>query len=216
MSNKILQDKIDKIGAFRFTIKGWSLTLVVATVLAGTSSKALPIRLVLSLLFAFVVIFFFVEKKQTDLSRSYVKRVLQIESTISNVLRKTANGSRLREFDRLEYAPGVAHYLREQAVQSQGDGRLERLWWRFLRTKIGRKANKYFKADLWFYLAQTIAIVCVAAFLHQPTATTDSSEGHVQIIQNTSLPNDRTAETSGNVNCSDEHAKEKKEKEPAQ
>jgi hypothetical protein len=27
---KILQDKIDKIGAFRFTIKGWSITVIIA------------------------------------------------------------------------------------------------------------------------------------------------------------------------------------------
>jgi len=27
---KILQDKIDKIGGFRFTIKGWSVTAVIA------------------------------------------------------------------------------------------------------------------------------------------------------------------------------------------
>ncbi|MGB6942140.1 MAG: hypothetical protein WBE37_07090 [Bryobacteraceae bacterium] len=28
---KILQDKIDKIGAFKFTIRGWSVTIVIAS-----------------------------------------------------------------------------------------------------------------------------------------------------------------------------------------
>ena len=32
---KILQDKIDKIGGFRFTIKGWSVTAVIAANIAA-------------------------------------------------------------------------------------------------------------------------------------------------------------------------------------
>jgi hypothetical protein len=212
---KLLQDKIDKIGAFRFTIKGWSLTLVVATVLAGTSSKTLPIQLVLFLLFAFVVVFFFVEKKQTDLSRSYVQRVLQIESVISNALRKTANGTRLRELDRLLYAPGVAHYLRDQVMRSQGGGPLNRFWRRFLQTTIGRKANEYFKADLWFYVAQTIAIGCVAMFLRQPAAIEGEAGSQVQVIQNMSSLGDQSSKPSNNSRNGDKDGKETKQKNRA-
>src|SRR6267154_5661686 len=39
---KILQDKIDKIGAFRFTIKGWSITVILAAAFAGASTAKIP------------------------------------------------------------------------------------------------------------------------------------------------------------------------------
>jgi len=39
---KILQDKIDKIGAFRFTIKGWSITVIIASIFAGSATKTVP------------------------------------------------------------------------------------------------------------------------------------------------------------------------------
>ena len=32
---RIIQDKIDKIGAFRFTIKGWSVTVIIGAIAAG-------------------------------------------------------------------------------------------------------------------------------------------------------------------------------------
>lgn len=35
---KLLQDKIDKIGGFRFTIKGWSVTAVIAASAAGSAA----------------------------------------------------------------------------------------------------------------------------------------------------------------------------------
>lgn len=38
---KILQDKIDKIGGFRFTIKGWSVTAVIAASAASTTAQRL-------------------------------------------------------------------------------------------------------------------------------------------------------------------------------
>ena len=40
---KILQDKIDKIGAFRFTIKGWSVTVIAVSVAAGSAFGNIPI-----------------------------------------------------------------------------------------------------------------------------------------------------------------------------
>jgi len=56
---KILQDKIDKIGAFRFTIKGWSVTAVVAASAAGAASKSLSTVFTLSVALVFMLIFFF-------------------------------------------------------------------------------------------------------------------------------------------------------------
>jgi hypothetical protein len=36
---KILQDKIDKIGGFRFTVKGWSVTITTAALAAAGAAK---------------------------------------------------------------------------------------------------------------------------------------------------------------------------------
>jgi uncharacterized membrane protein len=77
---KILQDKIDKIGAFRFTIKGWSITVVIAALFASSATSSVsPILLIVCLLVV-VVLFFFVEKKQTDLSHYFGERTISIET----------------------------------------------------------------------------------------------------------------------------------------
>jgi len=60
---KILQDKIDKIGAFKFTIRGWSLTLVVASCIGATTAKPPP-RLLWGLI-VFVLVFLVLERTQT-------------------------------------------------------------------------------------------------------------------------------------------------------
>jgi hypothetical protein len=49
----ILQDKLDKIGGFRTTIRGWSVTLVIASIIAAGSSKGVS-PYFLGLLFIFV------------------------------------------------------------------------------------------------------------------------------------------------------------------
>jgi hypothetical protein len=85
---KILQDKIDKIGAFRFTIKGWSVTVIIASIVAGSTTKAVPRWLWALSLVGFLVVFFFTEKQQTDLRHRFGQRVLAIELVLSRLLRK--------------------------------------------------------------------------------------------------------------------------------
>ena len=64
---KILQDKIDKIGAFRFTIKGWSITVILAAAFTSASTAKIPTWLWLVLLLGFLVLFFRFELQQTTL-----------------------------------------------------------------------------------------------------------------------------------------------------
>jgi hypothetical protein len=69
---KILQDKIDKIGAFRFTIKGWAITAVGAATAAATATKSLAVAGVVSVGLAILVVFFFkFEIEQVRLSRLF-------------------------------------------------------------------------------------------------------------------------------------------------
>lgn len=77
---KMLQDKIDKIGGFRFTIKGWSVTAVIAASAAGASAKSLLSVLTLSAGLAFMLYFFFrFELEQVKLSRLFGDRLRKLE-----------------------------------------------------------------------------------------------------------------------------------------
>ena len=63
---QILQDKLDKIGAFRFTIKGWSVTVTAASLAAATATNASALVATLPLFIALV--FFLLEWRQHRLS----------------------------------------------------------------------------------------------------------------------------------------------------
>jgi hypothetical protein len=79
---KILQDKMDKIGGFRFTIKGWSVTAVIAASAAGTASKSLLTATAISVGLAIMLVFFYkFELEQVKLSRLFGDRVRKLEET---------------------------------------------------------------------------------------------------------------------------------------
>jgi hypothetical protein len=79
---KILQDKIDKIGAFRFTIRGWSVTAVIGGFLAGSGSKTLPVPLASISVGVALVFFFLFEKEQVVLSNRFMARTREVEELI--------------------------------------------------------------------------------------------------------------------------------------
>jgi hypothetical protein len=80
---KILQDKIDKIGGFRFTVKGWSVTITTAALAAAGAAKIpffLPFVLIL-----LVVVFFLLEHEQWEHSLRFGRRALQIEEALHSL-----------------------------------------------------------------------------------------------------------------------------------
>jgi hypothetical protein len=79
---KLLQDKIDKIGAFRFTIKGWSVTAVVAGLIAGSTGKGASQMVVAGILTIFLCWFFWLERDQVKLSWRFSARIMEIEDHI--------------------------------------------------------------------------------------------------------------------------------------
>jgi len=173
---KILQDKIDKIGAFRFTIKGWSITIIIASIFAGSATKAVPKWLWGISLVVFLIVFFFFEKQQTDLSHRFGQRVLAIEGVLSRLLRNLANTSNsqsvLTSFLTLHFVPGIGHHLRSHAGRQRAPGR--RAW------------QSYVDADVWFYVIQFVAVV---VFVLWPAGT--SSHDHTEpaiMINNNSSP----------------------------
>lgn len=108
---RILQDKIDKIGGFGFTIKGWSITLVIGALLAGTATKSVPPLLWMTALVLFLGAFFLMEKRQSDLSYKFRMRVLEIEEVSSRVMRSSVSDALRRELTSLRYVPGIGHHL---------------------------------------------------------------------------------------------------------
>jgi hypothetical protein len=84
---KILQDKIDKIGAFRFTIKGWSITAVIAAS-AAASGKGLSAVFTISLGLVVMLIFFFLlECEQVKLTNLFGDRAGRLEDAFRRINR---------------------------------------------------------------------------------------------------------------------------------
>lgn len=83
---RLLQGKIDKIGGFRFTIKGWCVTAVVAGTIT-TTGRGLGIALATTLgLLTMLVFFFFLESEQVGYSLFYGERASKLETAFRAVV----------------------------------------------------------------------------------------------------------------------------------
>jgi hypothetical protein len=178
---KILQDKIDKIGAFRFTIKGWSITVLIASIFAGSTTKTVPRWLWAISLLIFLVVFFSYEKQQTDLRYRFGQRVLSIEEVLSRLLRNLAHASKsesvVSSFLTLRFVPGIGRVGPRTERKS-----VPRNFWRSCKD-----------ADAVFYLVQ-VAVVLLA-FVFWPGGAPphdDTKSGSITI--NNAVP-DGTAES---------------------
>lgn len=151
---KILQDKIDKIGAFRFTIKGWSITVILAAAFASASAVKIPAWLWLVSLLGFLVLFFLFELEQTMLRHKFGQRCILIESAITRVLRTAAtrSGNMIvrKKFVELRSIPGITNHLHKR---SAGPDSEEWSKWRAFR-----------EADGFFYAALGILTLLFAAW----------------------------------------------------
>lgn len=191
---KILQDKIDKIGTFRFTIRGWSVTLVAASIVTAGSTKLVTPYFVL-LLIIFISLFALVESKQNGLGLRFGARSFQIERDIHRIIRNIGESTVLSEktmttdVDKklpepsqqksrgsFGFAPRIAHSLRDAHRRSVQRNRLERL------------LDPSWRPDhfLLFYLFQGAAVVLTAFILlklppqgHPPAPT----EGSTTVIE---------------------------------
>jgi hypothetical protein len=103
---KILQDKIDKIGAFKFTIRGWSVTIVIASCIGATTAR-LPSPFLLCGLIVFVVVFGVMEYVQARHRRIFGRRCAEIERRIWRLLRE--QGIHVAGM-----VPKIAHELADQ------------------------------------------------------------------------------------------------------
>jgi hypothetical protein len=147
---RIIQDKIDKIGSFYFTVRGWSVTLVIASIFATGSNKTISPFLLFFLLF-FVLLFYFIERKQSRLGSLLGKRALQIEKEVHRIIRSNSSQGKPRQD--IGPTPWIAYHLRDSTHRSASSGG-------FLRIKRWAR-----DPDLLFYPAQAIIIISTVVFL---------------------------------------------------
>jgi len=170
---KILQDKIDKIGAFRFTIKGWSITVVIASLFAGSTTKAVPRWLWAISLIVFLIVFFLYERQQTNLRYRFGQRVLSIEGVLSRLLRNRAHASQntfvASSFLSLHFVPGIGH-VGARTGKKRASPR------NFWRTCI--------EADVVFYFAQVVVVVAAFVFWSGDAPPKDQRPSESIIINN--------------------------------
>jgi hypothetical protein len=159
--HKILQDKIDKIGGFRFTIRGWSVTIVMASIVAAGGSKLISPYL-LGVLFIFIWVFYAVENRQNELREIFQNRAFYLERRLREQLRLQAPDHTLTGT-----FPGLAHHLHDvQQEQVVSAGR------RWLTT-----------TDRYFYAIQSAAVVVAISALVLIGKPTDSQAPSQTVIQ---------------------------------
>jgi hypothetical protein len=115
---RMLQEKIDKIGSFRFTIKGWSVTAVIAGTIT-TSGKGLAIAAAITagllvMLFSFLLL----EYDQVKHSRVYGQRAVRLE----DIFRRITHGKG-EELFRSVPVPFTAHDLVLATLRKNSPGR---------------------------------------------------------------------------------------------
>ncbi|HXM22643.1 MAG TPA: hypothetical protein VN948_15405 [Terriglobales bacterium] len=175
---KILQDKIDKIGGFRFTIKGWSITVIIASIFAGSATKAVPRWLWAISLVVFLAVFFIYERQQTNYRYRFAQRSLLIEDVLSRLLRnlaKKANSEPVRSsFVILHFVPGIGRHLRDKPRQP--GPRKRRTFW-----------QSCWEADVVFYIAQAAVVLLFLVFA--PAQPESRGQGDIGIVINGKMEN---------------------------
>ncbi|MFL6352269.1 MAG: hypothetical protein ACJ74Z_10520 [Bryobacteraceae bacterium] len=149
---KLLQDKMDKIGGFRFTIKGWSITAIAGASVASfatTGAGKAPMMLVSTVLGLMVVFFFAFEVEQVRLSRLFGRRARALEKT-------------LRDIDRgkvplLPRIPNTAHEIAKASYQ-RTLANSRRSVFDKIRSRIREDWKVGESADRWFY----VVLLCIA------------------------------------------------------
>jgi hypothetical protein len=148
---KILQDKIDKIGGFRFVIKGWSVTAVIAASAAESATRSLLTVVTISSGLVLMLFFFFLfEFEQVKLSRIFGARARRIEGSFR--LMDRGYGSRMSVISAPYTAHETVESLQKQRLfawrSSRASEKRERFskrlanWWHIIR-----------QADFYFYVA---------------------------------------------------------------
>lgn len=124
---KLLQGKIDKIGEFKFKVRGWSFTLVTALVVGTAKSDLTWLHIVaLSVaMFLLLVAFNVMEQYQNELGRAFGKRATDIQQAIFRLTQGANAAMAASLMRRVGFSPQVANVAARAARVP-----LRRLAWR--------------------------------------------------------------------------------------
>jgi hypothetical protein len=93
----LIQDKIDKVGDFRFRVRSWAITLV-SGLSFGSTAASLPASF-LYVTLPVVLLFWLLEENQRELQQIYIGRALVIERALPSP--RGTGGKRYRPQPRL-------------------------------------------------------------------------------------------------------------------
>ena len=186
---QVLQGKIDKIGEFRFTIKGWALTLDTGTALAAFATS-LDRRFAILLLLGVVVALWFLELRQIRLTEIFQNRAFRIEKVIMR--RLTSHGLRRTDVALLMKVPGIATEIRTPLENRALSAARKRPQWRrwIFRLRVvnwvrrSEWRRKLRDSDLSFYLI-IWAIAALFLWFQHPSKTRVDQQtplGHLRHI----------------------------------
>lgn len=186
---QILQEKIDKIGEFRFTIKGWALTLDTGTVLAAFATS-LDRCFAILLLLCVVLALWFLELRQIRLTEIFQNRAFRIEKAIMR--RLTSHGLRRADVALLMKVPGIAAEIRTPLEDRAFSAVRRRPQWRrwLFRLRIvntlrrSEWRRKLRDSDLSFYLVIWVIAALFLWFQHPSRTHVDQQAplGHLRHI----------------------------------
>jgi hypothetical protein len=190
----VLQGKIDRIGEFRFTIKGWALTLNTGAVVAAFATSLHTVTAIL-LVFGLLFALWRLEWRQVRLSNIFQDRALRIEKVITR--RLEAHGLRRSDLISVMRIPGIAHELRNPFEARLPDRRVAsslshrgQFSARILRMtpivafRRSSVRKKLVTSDFLFYV---LILIISASFIwfqqaRTPPNKSDGGKGHVQRI----------------------------------
>jgi hypothetical protein len=174
----LIQEKIDKIGEFKFKVRGWLITILSA-IFVGLATSQIPLAFT-PFVFILLFVFHFQEREQLELQNSLSSRILLIEMAMG-VLSGIKEQSEERQ---LKYAKAVLtkvqSYPRIGIEMRRGSTIPFKM---FLRRMFDPIANKV------YYLLYSLSLIfCVVVFLFTTGKTKNtekkSSTKNVQIIVN--------------------------------
>ena len=134
---KLLQDKIDRIGSFRVTIKGWAVTAWTAVVVAVSTSKGFSPKTGAEAIDTLLLFFFILEASQVRYEWRYSNRVRLIEAEFDK--RRRSSG-RSNAFS----TPNIARSLFPSNKKRARPRKSKTVNWLRVQFRLGWGANIFF------------------------------------------------------------------------
>jgi hypothetical protein len=173
---EIIQGKIDKIGEFKFKIRGWSLTIQSAIIIAILTGEIKEVWLPIILLFIIPAIFHFLEYQQENISAALSGRALALEKVIDRIIFFPDDSDRKKGvlLKKLNRSPKIGLTIQKYNKS------LRNMW---IISKYLMYIAQYFLAVLMLFLFLTWDIKADAKEQHEINSPAGVSNSEVEVIK---------------------------------